>query len=263
MVTVQATVGRGDEESQACLLFLDGLCNFLQNVIAFTVLSLVGGIPLAYWLFPSLNDVHVLGVQWELQESWKDDARWLREARALADGVDGIVVSNHGGRSMDYVPSTLEVLEEIVQEVFLRLWLNAETLVPELSLRSYLFTIARNLSFDFLRKAANSRKLREEIFYSGSALHDRTQEELIHAEYDLLRKKAIETLPPKRRRIYTLSREEGMSYEDISRELGISISTVKTQMSKALQSMKEYLQLNTDLTFLLALALQIGADWNF
>lgn len=156
-----------------------------------------------------------------------------------------------------------EAAEEIVQEVFLRLWLNAETLVPELSLRSYLFTIARNLSFDFLRKAANSRKLREEIFYSGSALHDRTQEELIHAEYDLLRKKAIETLPPKRRRIYTLSREEGMSYEDISRELGISISTVKTQMSKALQSMKEYLQLNTDLTFLLALALQIGADWNF
>ena len=156
-----------------------------------------------------------------------------------------------------------EAAEEIVQEVFLRLWLNAETLVLELSLRSYLFTIARNLSFDFLRKAANSRKLREEIFYSGSALHDRTQEELIHAEYDLLRKKAIETLPPKRRRIYTLSREEGMSYEDISRELGISISTVKTQMSKALQSMKEYLQLNTDLTFLLALALQIGADWNF
>lgn len=156
-----------------------------------------------------------------------------------------------------------EAAEEIVQEVFLRLWLNAETLVPELSLRSYLFTIARNLSFDFLRKAANSRKLREEIFYFGSALHDQTQEELIHAEYDLLRKKAIETLPPKRRRIYTLSREEGMSYEDISRELGISISTVKTQMSKALQSMKEYLQLNTDLTFLLALALQIGADWNF
>ncbi|MGB7842137.1 MAG: RNA polymerase sigma-70 factor [Salinimicrobium sp.] len=148
--------------------------------------------------------------------------------------------------------------EEIMQEVFLKLWLNAENLAPELSLRSYLFTICRNLSFDFLRKAANNRKLQQEIFFSV----ERTQvpQELLNQEYDLLKKRAISELPPKRRRIFEMSRNEGKTYSDISDELGISVSTVKTQMSEALQFLKKYLQLHTDLTFLLVLIIEFSGN---
>lgn len=140
--------------------------------------------------------------------------------------------------------------EEIVQEVFLRLWKNSDVLDPKLSFKSYLFTIAKNLSFDFLRKAANNKKLKEEIFYLTNEAQDFAQDTLLHAEYEILRKKAIDILPPKRRKIFEMSRDEDMSYKDISSELGISISTVKTQMSKALLTIKKYLQLNTDFTLL-------------
>lgn len=155
------------------------------------------------------------------------------------------------------------VAEETVQEVFLKIWMNSKNLDPKLSFRSYLFTIARNHSFDFLRKAANNKKLREEIFYTGVELHDNTQDDLMDAEYELLKMKAIETMPPKRRLIYEMSRDEEMSYEDISLELGISIHTVKNQMSKALQSLKKYLQLHTDLTFLVVLLGQICIEISF
>jgi len=140
--------------------------------------------------------------------------------------------------------------EEIVQEVFLRLWKNSDGLDPKLSLRSYIFTIAKNLSFDFLRKAANNRKLQEEIFYLTNEAQDILQEALLNTDYEILKKKAIDLLPPKRRKIFEMSRNEGMSYKEISTELGISVSTVKTQMSKALFTLKKYLQLNTDFTFL-------------
>lgn len=66
---------------------------------------------------------------------------------------------------------------------------------------------------------------------------------------------AIELLPEKRRIIYQMSRDQGMSYDDISSELNISMSTVKNQMSKALQFIRKYLQLKADVTFLLLYSL--------
>ncbi len=149
--------------------------------------------------------------------------------------------------------------EEVVQEVFLKLWLNAEDLDPELSIRSYLFTISRNLSFDFLRKASNNRKLREEIFYIKESTE--VPEELLNQEYDLLKKRAIAELPPKRRLIFEMSRNEGKSYKDISSELGISVSTVKTQMSEALQFLRQYLRLHTDLTFSLIFLFELASTF--
>lgn len=130
---------------------------------------------------------------------------------------------------------------EIVQDVFLKVWLNREQLDPELSFKSYIFTIARNTSFNFLQKAVNDRKLREEIFYKSQKWHDPIETSIKEEEFEKIRNKAIDVLPPKRKRIFKMSREEEKSYEEISVELGISISTVKNQMSKSLTTLRTYL----------------------
>ena len=130
---------------------------------------------------------------------------------------------------------------EIVQDVFLKVWLNREQLNPELSFKSYVFTIAKNTSFNFMQKAANDRKLREEIFYKSQKWHDPIETSIREEEFEQIRTKAIEELPPKRKRIFKMSREEEKSYEEISMELGISISTVKNQMSKSLTTLRTYL----------------------
>src|SRR5690606_27013921 len=102
-------------------------------------------------------------------------------------------------------------------------------------------TIAKNSSFNFLQKAANDRKLRGEVFHKSQKWYNPIDISIKNEELEQIRIRAIEGLPPKRRQIFKMSREEEKSYEEISMELGISISTVKNQMSKSLTSLRNYL----------------------
>jgi len=136
--------------------------------------------------------------------------------------------------------------EENVQETFLKVWLHRENIALEKSFRAYLFTIARNLAFNVLNKVANDATLREEVFYTSQKSHDKGDYLIREEECKKLRKKAIKQLPPKRKKIFKMSRKQGKTYEEISKELGISVSTVKNQMSKALESLRIYLRNHDD-----------------
>jgi len=131
--------------------------------------------------------------------------------------------------------------EELLQDVFMKVWQKRDTLDPFLSFKSYLYTIARNKCFDFLEKAANDVKLRDTIFYQSQKSYTAADLKLIESDFDEIKKKAYGTLPPKRREIFELSRENGLTYDEIGEKLGISTSTVKTQMSKALESLRSFL----------------------
>ena len=143
--------------------------------------------------------------------------------------------------------------EEIVQDVFLNIWQHRDRLNPDLSFKSYVFTITRNLTFNLISKVANSHKLKEEVFYVSQKSYNPTEALIAEADYDALKNKAIEQLPPKRRIIFEMSRNKEMSYEEISKELNISVSTVKGQMSKALADIRIFLETHGDVTLLITL----------
>ena len=148
--------------------------------------------------------------------------------------------------------------EEIVQDVFLNIWLHRDRLNPELSFKSYVFTITRNLTFNLISKVANSHKLKEEVFYASQKSYSPIEDSIAEADYDAIKNKAIEQLPPKRRVIFEMSRNEEMSYEEISKELNISVSTVKGQMSKALAEIRTFLETHGDVALLITL---ISSRW--
>jgi RNA polymerase sigma-70 factor (family 1) len=140
-----------------------------------------------------------------------------------------------------------ELAEENVQDVFLKVWLHRESLEIDKSFKAYLFTIARNQAFNLLNRAANDSLLKEEIFYSSQKFSDQSDYSVREEYCKKLKKQAIGELPPKRKLIFKMSRKQGKTYEEISEELGISINTVKNQMSKALESLRLFFRAHDEI----------------
>ncbi|SFT07995.1 RNA polymerase sigma-70 factor, ECF subfamily [Zhouia amylolytica] len=146
-----------------------------------------------------------------------------------------------------------EYAEEITQDVFLKLWLNRASLDHEKSIKSYLFTITRNQTLNLLQKIANEKRLAQELLTNISNLSGFEENTIDVAYYEDLKRQALEVLSPKRRLIFELSRNEGLTHEEIGEKMGISKNTVKNQMTSALNSIREYLLLHSDITFTLLL----------
>ncbi|MFV5688628.1 RNA polymerase sigma factor [Flavobacterium sp. ZT3R25] len=143
--------------------------------------------------------------------------------------------------------------EEIVQDVFLNIWLHRDRLNTDLSFKSYVFTITRNLTFNLISTVANNHKLKKEVFYVSQKSYSPIEDIIAEADYDIIKNKAIEQLSPKRRIIFEMSRNKEMTYEEISKELNISVSTVKGQMSKTLADIRNFLETHGDVTLLISL----------
>lgn len=130
------------------------------------------------------------------------------------------------------------IAEDIVQDVFIKLWINRSKLKSEYSLIPYLYKMAYNKFVDSYRK--NKKKTEELEAFKLSSLS-----ELIEYDEDLYQQKlnsveqAINELPPRCQEIFIMSKQENMRYKDIATELNISIKTVEHQMSKALSILRK------------------------
>lgn len=122
-----------------------------------------------------------------------------------------------------------EISGEIVHDVFVKIWEWRERLDEKYSFNSFIFTTARNIIIDTLRKYSVEQLYRKELQYRLDTLHNRTEDELTFADYEAVARQAVEKLPRKRQVIFTLSRQHHMSYAEIAQSLGISQKTVKTR----------------------------------
>lgn len=132
-----------------------------------------------------------------------------------------------------------ETAKELVQNVFLKVWRNRRKLNPQLSFQAYLFKIARNENFKYLKKAAREDSLKEELIQRALPTQSPAEDQLIFTEYQEIAHKAIELLPPKRRLVFEMA-QQGLTHEEIALELGISVHTVRAQLANATQSVKDY-----------------------
>ncbi|WP_345949735.1 RNA polymerase sigma-70 factor [Mucilaginibacter sp. PAMB04274] len=135
-----------------------------------------------------------------------------------------------------------ELAEEVVQDIFVQLWVNRHLLSDVRQPAAYLFNMASNKTLDYIRKIANNDKLMQKVAGQSSELIYDTEERINYNESLKLIEEATAVLPNQRRLIYILSRNEGLSHEQIADKLNISKSTVKNQLVKALKSIKSYLQ---------------------
>ncbi len=138
--------------------------------------------------------------------------------------------------------------EDIAQQVFLRVWKSAARYEPQARFTTWLFTIARNLVFNEVRrrqrKPTVSMEEREEATHRvvEDARGTSPGEELLRAELEAAVDRAIEALPEKQRLAVILRRYEEMPYEEIGTVLSMSVPAVKSLLFRARSQLKESLQ---------------------
>ena len=142
--------------------------------------------------------------------------------------------------------------EEIVQDVFLKVWLKRKEMAVIKDINAYLFIMARNFIFDRIKKmayeAAAQTVLKDEPFYVDDTEHLVRQhqcQQLLH--------QAIELLPPQQKQVYCLAKVNGLSHEKIAEQMNLSKLTVKTHMAKALLAIRKYLNAHLNMLSLLPL----------
>lgn len=132
------------------------------------------------------------------------------------------------------------VTEELLQDTFQRIWEHRHTIDLNRSFKSYLFTIARNLVYDYFNNASRQKILERYLQAKEENAISGFRHQLEEKESELLMERAVHQLPPQRKLVYTLCKIEGKSYEDVSKALGISVSTISDHIVKATKSIKAY-----------------------
>lgn len=151
-----------------------------------------------------------------------------------------------------------EAAQDAVQEIFLKIWLHNQRLAGINNFTAYLNTITRNHIYNVLRKEAGQEKLlrhllqQEVITGEGEALNTLALHEMQRILHD-----AIGILSPQQRKVFEMSRLEGLKQDEIAASLGLSKETVKKYLADALRKLKSQLGPHS-LSLVLILLLQLG-----
>lgn len=130
------------------------------------------------------------------------------------------------------------IAQDVVQDVFLKLWFERKAINASMPLEAWLFTVAKNNILNKLRKIANEWKAIDQLTHKSTFTENTTEEMVGAAEFKRNLALAILALPEQQKSVFRLSKFENLTYFQIGQQLGISPLTVKTHLSRAIHSIK-------------------------
>jgi len=147
-----------------------------------------------------------------------------------------------------------EDAEEIVQEVFLKIWIKRKSIQHPQAFSSFLYTTAKNMIFDSFKKEIKHKAYAD--YLSTSKIHqqtDNTEETVFFNDLEKIYTELLEELPAKRKEVFTLSRQEGYSNLEIAQKMNISVKTVEEHIYQSLKFLKQIIKNRYELIILLLL----------
>ena len=142
------------------------------------------------------------------------------------------------------------ITAEIIQDVFLKIWMARESLVDVKDFKAYLFVISKNRAINALKKSLadleRMKKYASEVSFNEQP-EDEDNDQLPFTLID----EAIDQLSPRQKEIFLLHRYERYSYREIAEQLGIGKESVKTHLSLAIKSIKNHIETKITLIILL------------
>lgn len=128
--------------------------------------------------------------------------------------------------------------QEVVQDVFMKLWFERHDLKRFASLEAWIYTVARNNIMNRLKRLAVEWKALHHLGHRSASSDQHTLQQLDDREYSRILQEVIADLPQQQRQVFELARHEKLSYAEIGERLRISPLTVKTHMARALQQIR-------------------------
>ena len=147
-----------------------------------------------------------------------------------------------------------DLADDLAQTIFVKIWTKRDTLMTGHSFDAFLFRIAKNTIFDYFRGQAAESSFVETLYERTQWLHNHPEEQILYNDLQNVVREVVDQLPEQRRRIFQMSREQGMSYDEIAQSLSISPNTVKEQVARALRFIREQLIVQADLSLVLVWA---------
>lgn len=136
-----------------------------------------------------------------------------------------------------------ESAEEVVSDVFLKLWKNRSSLPTIENFHLYIYIVAKNLSINRILKEKRQQVFSlDETVVEISNLYPNADEKMVTAEMQRRLKLAIEQLPARCRLIFRLAKEDGLKYREVAELLQLSVKTVENQMTIALKKIADSIQ---------------------
>jgi RNA polymerase sigma-70 factor (family 1) len=143
------------------------------------------------------------------------------------------------------------VAEELVQEIFFKIWRNRGSLVNIENADAYLFTIAYREIYRYFKKLALEKKM-QDVLSTSPVLENVTDETVLAQERERLLNEAVSKLPSQQQRVFKLARQDGLTRQQIANQLQISPNTVRNHLADAIKSIKSRLGFNVILYVVLA-----------
>lgn len=146
--------------------------------------------------------------------------------------------------------------EEIVQEVFLQLWIKREDLTTIENFEAYLSAMVRHRAFRTLKNIARYNSLLHETSQSDWLFSQQLHDLLQQKEFAVIVKEAIDGLPPKQKQAWQLNREQQLPRNKVAEIMGLSPETVKVHLAHAMRSVKAYCQARIEFAIVLLFMLE-------
>lgn len=150
-----------------------------------------------------------------------------------------------------------DLAADVVQDVFIKLWENRLSANPSLSFKSYVFTIAKNNILNILKRAAKEEAIKKEIVGHATPFNTSNEDTVVYSDLAYAAEKAIDSLPPQRKAVFRMHKDEGKDQHQIAVAMGISKNTVRDHLAKAHKYLRGYLKIHSELTPLFATALAL------
>jgi RNA polymerase sigma-70 factor (ECF subfamily) len=145
--------------------------------------------------------------------------------------------------------------EDITQEIFIKIWTLRNQLAGVGNFNAWIRTVVRNHTYTYVTRLAREQLILKEIAGNSEEGVNQTETDVLDHEYSRLLQQAIEQLAPQQKKVYLLSRQQGLKQEAIAAEMDLSVQTVKNHMKAALRNIKNFISSRTDVLIAIGLAL--------